>query len=61
MKPFINYLTASRAELAKVTWPSRRQTVRLTFMVIAFSLVFAVILGTLDLIFSNLVQKLIGS
>lgn len=59
MKPFFNYLTASRQELAKVTWPSRRQTVRLTLLVIAFSLVMAAILGTLDIAFSALLQHAI--
>jgi preprotein translocase subunit SecE len=60
LKPFFNYLTASRQELAKVTWPSRRQTIRLTLLVIAFSIVMAAILGTLDLIFSSLLQHAIA-
>jgi len=59
MKPLFDYLAASRAELAKVTWPNRRQTTRLTFLVIAFSLIFAVLLGALDYGFSALLQKLI--
>ena len=59
MKPLFNYLSASRAELAKVTWPTRRQTVRLTFVVIIFSVVFAAILGALDLAFSTLLQYVI--
>jgi preprotein translocase subunit SecE len=61
MKPLMDYFAASRAELAKVTWPTRQQTIRLTFLVIIFSLVVAVILGTLDYFFQALVQKLIGS
>lgn len=59
MKPLIEYFAASRAELSKVTWPNRRQTVRLTLLVILFSLVMAAILGSLDFIFSTLVQKII--
>jgi preprotein translocase subunit SecE len=59
VKPFIEYLKASRAELAKVTWPSRRATVKLTLLVIAFSLAFAAFLGGLDVAFSALVQKVI--
>lgn len=59
MKPIFDYLSASRSELMKVTWPNRRQTVRLTLLVVAFSLVMAVILGTLDVAFSTFVQKLI--
>jgi preprotein translocase subunit SecE len=59
MKPIINYFAASRAELSKVVWPNRAQTIRLTFLVIAFSLVFALILGGLDWVFSTILQKLI--
>ena len=59
MKPLINYFSASRAELAKVTWPNRRQTLRLTVTVIIFSAIFAAILGTLDYGFSTLIQKLV--
>ncbi len=59
MSPLFNYLSASRSELAKVTWPNRRQTVKLTFAVIIFSVVFATLLGTLDFVFASLLQKLI--
>ena len=59
MKPLFNYLAASRAELTKVTWPNRRQTVQLTLVVVVFSLVFAAILGALDFAFSSLIQKLV--
>ena len=59
MKPLFEYFGAARTELAKVTWPTRRQTARLTALVIAFSVVFALILGGLDLAFSTLVQKII--
>jgi preprotein translocase subunit SecE len=59
MKPLINYFSASRAELAKVTWPNRRQTLRLTLTVIVFSAIFATILGALDFGFSTLIQKLV--
>jgi preprotein translocase subunit SecE len=56
----MDYLSASRAELAKVSWPTRPQTIRLTILVIAFSLVMAAVLGSLDLVFQSLVQKVIG-
>jgi preprotein translocase subunit SecE len=59
MKPFLSYLSASRAELTKVTWPNRRQTIRLTLTVVVFAIVFSAILGTLDFLFSLLIQKLV--
>lgn len=59
MKPLVNYLSASRAELGKVTWPNRKQLIKLTYTVIIFSLIFAALLGTLDYVFASLLQKLI--
>jgi preprotein translocase SecE subunit len=59
MKPLFDYLSASRSELAKVSWPNRRQTARLTFVVIVFSFVVAGILGLMDMGFSWLLQNVI--
>jgi preprotein translocase subunit SecE len=59
VKPLIEYINASRIELAKVAWPTRRTTARLTLTVIVFSLVFAALLGGLDVVFGSLVQKVI--
>jgi preprotein translocase subunit SecE len=60
VKPLLEYFSASRVELSKVTWPNRRQTIQLTSVVIIFSLAFAAFLGALDLGFSTLVQKIIA-
>jgi preprotein translocase subunit SecE len=46
-------------ELRKVTWPSRRDTVRLTIMVIIVCAVVGLFLGALDYGFSELVAKLL--
>jgi preprotein translocase subunit SecE len=59
MKSFFAYLQASRAELAKVSWPTRKQTLRLTMMVIVFSFIFAFGLGAVDYVFSTTIQKVI--
>ena len=59
MKPLFDYFAASRAELAKVSWPDRRKTMRLTLLVIVFSILMAALLGALDWVFSTLVQKII--
>jgi preprotein translocase subunit SecE len=59
MKPIINYFQASRSELAKVSWPNRNQTIRLTGLVIVFSLAFAVVLGGIDFVFATILQKVI--
>jgi len=59
LKPLFEYFAASRVELTKVSWPNRRATVRLTILVIIFSLAFAAFMGALDLLFTTLVQKVI--
>ncbi|VAW39552.1 hypothetical protein MNBD_CHLOROFLEXI01-2461, partial [hydrothermal vent metagenome] len=42
-----------------VTWPSREDSQRLTAIVIAVTLVFALFLWVFDLLFSNVIQSLI--
>jgi len=44
-------------ELRKVTWPSRREGIRLTIMVIAVCAVLGLFLGVLDFGFAELVAK----
>lgn len=48
-----SYLVESYSELKKVNWPTRQETLRLTLIVIGFSLGVAVFLGLLDILFSN--------
>lgn len=59
MKRFFDYIKESRAEFTKVSWPNRQQATRLTLAVVAFSLVFAAIIGSLDYLFAQVLQKVI--
>lgn len=59
MQKLSNYFKESWAELAKVTWPTRKQAIKLTAAVIIFSVVFAAFIALCDFVFSNLLQKLI--
>lgn len=52
----INYFKNSIAELRKVTWPTRQETWRKAWVVIAFSAVFAVFLGLIDYLMTTLIQ-----
>ena len=47
------------SELRKVTWPTRAETIHLTIVVIVVSLLFGVVLGGADLIFSWIVEQTI--
>jgi preprotein translocase subunit SecE len=59
MNPLLRYFSEARAELAKVNWPSRKETVRLTTIVIGFTLVTAAFIGSIDYVLSLALQKLI--
>lgn len=49
------FLKEVRAELAKVSWPSRAQATRLTLIVIGVSTVVAIFIGGLDFVFTKLI------
>lgn len=59
MHKLSKYFRESWVELQKVTWPSRKQAIKLTAAVLIFSLVFALYIALLDTLFSNMLQKLI--
>jgi preprotein translocase SecE subunit len=54
------YLGEAVEELHKVRWPTRNQAVRLSIIVIAFTLVSSLALGLLDAIFAAVVSLLIS-
>ncbi len=58
-KSMFNYFKDVRAEMRHVSWPTRRQAIVYTVVVIAVSLVTAVYLGLLDYFFSFIIQKVI--
>lgn len=53
------YLKETRGELRKVTWPTRDESQRLTIIVIAVTIAFALFLWVFDFLFSNAIQALI--
>ncbi|HSX15080.1 MAG TPA: preprotein translocase subunit SecE [Candidatus Saccharimonadales bacterium] len=59
MNRLMTYLRESRAELAKVDWPNRQQAMRLTAVVVVFSLLVASFIGAVDYIFTTILQKVI--
>lgn len=59
MNRFFDYLRESRAELAKVNWPNRATTIRLTIVVIVFSAIVTAMIGSIDFVFSQILQRII--
>ena len=54
-----NYLLGSYAEMKKVTWPTKQQTINYSLVVIGLSIFLAVFFAVLDNIFSFGISKII--
>lgn len=55
----IDFLREVKVELEKVVWPTRAQTIRLTFIVILITVMVAFFVGVVDFGLVNLSQYLI--
>ncbi|ALW88129.1 protein translocase subunit SecE [Deinococcus arenae] len=56
----IQYFRDSRAELARVSWPTRQQVLEGTQAVLIFVVALTVIVYALDLVFSNLIRLVLA-
>ena len=56
MTRIITFLTEAKAELRKVNWPSQKQIIEYTVAVLVISLAVAIFLGSLDMLFSRVVE-----
>ncbi len=56
----MRYFKETRAELRKVTWPTRTQAINLTLIVLAVTVVMALFLGAFDLLFATLIRELLS-
>jgi len=50
-----------KGETKKVVWPSRKQIINNTLIVIAFVILAAVVVGVLDLAFGAVLRLLVGA
>ena len=53
------YIKETRAELKHVTWPTRKQAIFFTVVVIVISLATAAYLGAFDYVFTTLLKLVI--
>ncbi len=54
------FFSEARAELKKVTWPSREQTLNATWVVIVMVIVVSLFLGLVDFLLSTLVRYILS-
>jgi len=58
--PVVRYLRETRADLKKVTWPTRPEATKLTIIVLIVVAFMSALLGTLDYIFSRVMGFIIS-
>ena len=47
-----------KAEFVKVSWPTKQQTLRNTYIVVVFVIMMSIFLGVLNVIFSRIIKFL---
>ena len=57
----VRYFRDTRAEISKVSWPTREEGLRMTWVVSIVTVVAAVILFGIDSLFSLLVTLIVGA
>lgn len=59
MKKVFNFIIEAKAELLKVNWPTKKQTLNYTLIIIGVSLAVALFLGGLDSLFSGILKNFV--
>lgn len=57
----IQYIKDTKSEMKHVSWPTRKQSINFTLLIIAISIVTALLLGFFDYFFSIGLEKTISS
>lgn len=55
----INYIKETKGEMKHVSWPTRKQAITFTIIVIGISALVAILLGIFDFIFSSGLARLL--
>lgn len=53
------YANETVQEIKKVSWPTQQQTVQMTVLVVAVSLVIGAYIGLIDYIFQSIISKVL--
>lgn len=55
----ITFLKETKDELSKVVWPTQKEIIRLTLLVIAISLIVGLYIGGIDFVFVKLLERML--
>ena len=58
-KKIFNFFREVKLEMKKIDWPSKKQVLKNTLIVIGVSVAIAIFLGGLDFIFTTLLNKFV--
>ena len=59
LNKIFTFLKEVKLEMKKVNWPTKKETVKYTLIVIGVSIAVAVFLGGLDFVFTVIINKFI--
>jgi len=59
VKNAINFLKEAKAELKKVTWPTRKETVSSTYLVLVMTIVASAYLGLVDSFLAWVIKRVL--
>lgn len=59
MKKIFDFIIEAKAELLKVNWPTKKQTLNYTLIIIGVSVVISLFLGSLDYLFGWILKNYI--
>ena len=57
----VEYIREARAELRRVTWPTREEALNLTWIVLVVTVVMAILLWLLGGLFSSIIGQILTS
>jgi preprotein translocase subunit SecE len=60
MSKILTFVNEVRAELKRVTWPTKDELIGSTIIVCILVIVFAIILGSMDAFFTFLIKKIVS-
>ena len=60
LQKIIRFLSEAKAELKRVTWPTPKQTLASTAVVIVIVFIIAIFLGIIDFVLAKLVKFILG-
>jgi preprotein translocase subunit SecE len=60
LKKAVDFLREAKAELKKVTWPTRKETISSTWLVLIMTVIVSAYLGLVDSVLAWIIKKILS-